>query len=131
MVSDWFIPSHDELAFIANSCIKEDSDENINVKLMLSSGTPLYDWYWSSTGSFGSSDSPTINGNKDLTQGSVAWAIKFDSDGNQDNFMVKKRNRITEKCNLRLIRMIRCDAQYNTKYWRLLKLNEKDIQSNT
>jgi hypothetical protein len=27
--------------------------------------------------------------------------------------------------------MIRCDAQYNTKYWRLLKLNEKDIQSNT
>lgn len=130
MVSDWFVPSHDELAFIANSCVNLDANENINLKLMLANGTPLYDWYWSSTGSFGTEDGSILNGTKNLTPGSVAWAIKFDSDGNESNFVVKKRNRITEKCNLRLIRMIRCDAQYNNKYWRLLRLNEKDIQNN-
>jgi hypothetical protein len=130
MVSDWFIPSHDELAFISNSC--SNVNDNINVKLMLANGTPMNDWYWSSTGTFIVNDEMILNHPNGLTPGTGAWAIKFnvDIDG---NFMVAKKTRTNNQYQLRLIRMIRCDGKHytlsdsNNKYWKMLTLDERTI----
>ena len=122
MVSDWFVPSHDELAFIANSCIRTD-DLNINSNLILKEGTPLNGWYWSSTGTFTKdSNEMVFNHTNGLKSGTSAWAIYFDM-YDVDGFLVAKKQR-TETLNLRLIRMIRCDGKYKTlydednKYWK-------------
>lgn len=131
MVSDWFIPSHDELAFIANSCIRTD-DLNINTNLLLKEGTPLNGWYWSSTGTFTKdSNEMILNHTNGLKSGTSSWAIYFDM-YDVDGFLVAKKQR-SDKFNLRLIRMIRCDGKYKTlydednKYWKLVLLDEEII----
>ena len=85
-ISDWYIPSYDELAYLAKNCVN-DTNNNINAKLLQNGGTPLDGWYWSSTGTFdGSSDEYILNHPDGLTHGTMAWAIKFDSDGISEEF---------------------------------------------
>ena len=131
MVSDWYVPSHDELAFIANSCIRTD-DLNINTHLLLNEGTVMNGWYWSSTGTFTKDSNEMLLNHPDgLKSGSSAWAIYFDSNS-LDDFLVSKKQR-SETLNLRLVRMIRCDGKYknlydsDNKYWKLLLLDEEII----
>jgi hypothetical protein len=91
-------------------------------------------WYWSSTGSLNITENEMIlNHPNGLTHGSVAWAINFDSDGEETLFTTAKANRTTNEYKVRPIKMIRCDKKYqldnsrNNKYWRLVKLSEDEI----
>ena len=134
-LSDWYIPSHDELAFIASQCIL-GSEYNLNIDIMNNGGTPFDDWYWSSTGSFdvgdrdirGSTAEGVYDSTTGVSAGTVAWAIKFDVDARKNMFKVSKRNRTENTYQVRPIRIIRCDGQYvtggtgeagNSKLWNL------------
>lgn len=132
-LSDWYIPSHDELAFIAANCISDGTNKysgfNLNSYLLLNDGIPFYDWYWSSTGSFNTDiENEGIYNNNQITKhGSVAWALYFDINGDSTNFKCKKENR-SELLKVRAIRAIRCDGKIpsqNTpeyKLWKVPKL---------
>lgn len=130
-VSDWFIPSHDELAFIANSSLNSNIEENINIRLLQNGGTPIDGWHWSSTGTFTEgTDEYVLNHPDGLTYGTSAWAINFDSNGNQDLYTVKKADRTDNKYKVRPIKMIRCDGGYGTRvssnniFWKMVKFEE-------
>jgi len=132
-ISDWFIPSYDELAFIAKNCLS-DSEDNVNAKLLQNGGTPMDGWYWSSTGTFdGTTNEYVLNHPSGLTHGTMSWAIKFDSDGLTDQFTTKKAHRIENKYKVRPIKLIRCDKSYfnntssDNKYWRITRLDENVI----
>jgi hypothetical protein len=115
-LSDWYIPSHDELAFIAANTVNDSTNKyygfNVNQYLLANNGIPLYGWHWSSTGSFDTG----ITGEGIYTSGkpehgSVAWGMYFDSSGQIENYKVKKENR-TEELKIRPIRAMRCDGLY-------------------
>lgn len=132
-ISDWYIPSYDELAYIAKNCLN-DANNNINAKLLQNGGTPLDGWYWSSTGSFnGTTNEYILNHPSGLTHGTVAWAIKFNSDGNSTEFKTKKAHRTENKYKVRAIKLIRCDKSFyaknssNNKYWRITRFDENII----
>lgn len=136
-ISDWFIPSYDELAFISRACLNVGLKQNINIKLAENNGTLMDSWYWSSTGTFTEgSDEYILNHPSGLSGGSSSWAIEFDSDGVPENFRTKKANRINNEYQVRLIKMIRCDGSYfensnslSNKYWRTLNINETVIDN--
>lgn len=113
-LSDWFIPSHDELAFLAANCITDSTNPyygfDMNAALLDNSGIPLYDWHWSSTGSFDITTDQGIYTSGKPEHGSVAWAIYFDPNGESSQFTVKKENRSAE-LKVRPIRLMRCDGQ--------------------
>ena len=136
-LSGWYLPSHDELSFIAAHCANENPyGMDLNVELMRNDGTPFSGWYWSSTGSFDISDKD-IKGNTaegvyhtttGISAGSVAWAIKFDENGGRKAFISGKKDRTDNTYHVRPIRLIRCDGQYvtggtgeapNSKLWNL------------
>jgi len=134
-LSDWYIPSHDELAFIASKCMI-GSESNLNVQILTNNGTPFDNWYWTSTGSFdvgdrdirGSTAEGVYDSSTGVSAGTVAWAIKFDSDGRKNMFKVAKKKRTENTYHVRPIRFIRCDGQYvtggtgeagNSKLWNL------------
>ena len=130
-VSDWFIPSHDELAFIAKATLNTNIEENVNVKLLQNGGTPLDGWHWSSTGTFTEGSSEYIlNHPSGLTHGTSAWAINFNNDGIESQYKVKKANRTSNTYKVRPIKMIRCDGSYATRtssdniFWRMVKFEE-------
>lgn len=110
-LTDWYIPSHDELAFIAANCTNTSPyGFNLNSELLLNDGVPYNDWHWSSTGSFNTGvtgEGIYISGKP--KHGTVAWAIKFDVNGEQEKFAVKKESR-DSKLKVRPIRAIRCDG---------------------
>ena len=113
-LTDWYIPSHDELAFIAANTITDSSNPyygfNANSYLLSNGGVPLYDWHWTSTGSFditSATEGVYISGKPE--HGSVAWALYFDANGESANFKVKKENRTTG-LKVRPIRALRCDG---------------------
>tara|TARA_Y100000034_G_scaffold43412_1_gene52966 strand:+ start:687 stop:3791 length:3105 start_codon:yes stop_codon:yes gene_type:complete len=143
-VSDWYLPSHDELSFIASNCVLNNSyDFNLNVELMNEGGTPFDGWYWSSTGSFDITDK-AIKGNTaegvfhtdtGVSAGSVSWAIRFDENGIKDNFSAAKKDRTKNKYQVRPIRLIRCDGQFvtggtgaaeNSKLWNLPRVTRDE-----
>lgn len=131
-LSDWYIPSHDELAFLAANTVSDATNQylgfNLNSSLLVNGGVPLYDWYWSSTGSFntGITGEGMYNSGK-VDHGSVAWSIYFDSKGDSNNFKTKKENR-SEHLKVRAIRAIRCDGKIpqpstpQYKLWRVPSL---------
>ena len=123
-LSDWFIPSHDELAFLAaNSITNSDYGININSYLLRAGGIPLSGWHWSSTGSFNTTSNEGIYDLGKPKHGSVAWAIYFDADGDSSKFLVKKENR-SEELKVRPIRLMRCDGKtppINSEQYKLWK----------
>ena len=135
-LSDWYIPSHDELAYIADKCTDTIGEYNLNIEIMRNGGTPFDGWYWTSTGSFdvgdrdirGSTAEGVYDSSTGVSAGTVAWAIRFDADARKNMFKVAKKNRTENTYQVRPIRFIRCDGQYvtggtgeagNSKLWNL------------
>lgn len=114
-LSDWYLPSHDELAFIAANTITDSSNSyygfDLNSKLLENSGVPLYGWHWSSTGTFDETDNlEGIYVSDKPKHGSMAWALYFNQNGESSDYYATKKNR-NEKLKIRPIRMIRCDGR--------------------
>jgi len=121
-LSGWFIPSHDELAFIASKTL-ETSSFDLN-QTLLQKGQPLSGNYWTSTGTFDYNKSEGIYaGITKPAPGSVAVSMYFDSIGIANNYYVSKSAR-TDLNKVRPIRIIRCDGLYpnNNKLWNLPKI---------
>jgi hypothetical protein len=115
-LSNWYLPSHDELGFIAINCSSNSKYlTNFNESLLLNGYQPLSGVYWTSNGTFnfkknegiftGTTASPNIN------PGSKAWAFDLDITGNVSGFYGYKYDR-TNKAKVRPIRMLRCDRYY-------------------
>ena len=141
-VSSWYIPSHDELGFIAENCISgNDYNFNLNSYLLANGGSAYEGWYWTSTGSFdetkgftgGTGEGVMVSSNSGATAdpGTLAWAMKFDIGGNKDRFLVGKKNRTHNTYQVRPIRMIRCDGKYSsdklTKLPKVMRDSDKNI----
>jgi hypothetical protein len=126
--SNWYIPSIDELAFLASKCLNT-SDFNLNSRLLELGYTPLYDWHWSSTGALNTDKNEGILTPSGVTFGSEAWAIKFDADGIGENMLASRQNR-TNEYYVRPIKLLRCDKRYantgdgNFKVWYVPVLSE-------
>ena len=139
-VSGWYLPSHDEFSYIAYNCTKESNNGfNLNSKLLEEDGTPINGWHWSSTGAYDETKGLTAGIGEGIINpvgatgplgvtadpGSLAWAIKINQDGISNNFLVGKKNRISNKYKVRPIRLVRCDGRYplnddiNYKLWKL------------
>lgn len=132
--SQWYIPSIDEFAFIANSC-KNDSDYNINSRLLELGGTPLSGLHWTSTGAFNINNNEGIlNPISGVTHGSLAWAINIDVNGIVENMYASAKLRTTEY-KVRPIKLIRCDKKFysisdsNFKIWNIPILSEAIIDN--
>jgi len=114
---------------------------NLNAEILNQGGVPLNGWHWTSTGAFnelkGYSGEGTINTTgMTADPGSLAWAMKFDINGNPNKFLTGKKNRNQNTYKVRPIRLIRCDGQYatggegNENLWQLPKVlrdSDKDI----
>ena len=139
-ISGWYLPSHDEFSYIANSCIRTvDNEFNLNSNLLEAGGTPLNGWHWTSTGAYDETKGLTAGIGEGIINpvgatgplgvtadpGSLAWAIKINQSGNSDNFLVGKKNRTVNTYKVRPIRLVRCDGRYpssddsNYKLWKL------------
>lgn len=116
-VSPWFMPSHDELGFLASHCVRDGNSPyafDLNSEILMNGGTPFTGWYWSSTGSFnGNSAGEGTNGVSEVDgPGSVAWAINFSESGSLENFKSARKHRTENKYKVRPIRLVRCDGLY-------------------
>ena len=141
-VSSWYLPSKDEMSFIAaNSISTSPYNTNINAELLNQGGVPIEGWHWTSTGAFDETKGYTgegtiVVGGSTAEAGSLAWAMKFDINGDESRFLVGKKNRTRNTYKVRPIRLVRCDGQYatggqsNEKLWTLPKLlrdSDQDI----
>ena len=115
--SQWFLPSHDEMAFLAAHCVRDGSSPysfDLNTELLINGGVPFTGWYWTSTGSFDGSSGANegIKTQSGVTAGSVAWAVYFPPSGDLDSFKSSRKNRYENKYKVRPIRLVRCDGNY-------------------
>jgi hypothetical protein len=148
-ISNWYIPSMDELSFIAEKVANAD----LNGFIMRQGGYPIGDtrlgadgWVWSSTGTFNEANSGeyTQTTSKDpvpvegdptfpVAHGTEAWATKIDIN-NLSAVKVKKADRL-DKLEVRPVRMIRCDGLYYdtssnpSKYYRFWKIPDLSINN--
>ena len=102
-ISSWYIPSINELGFLADQC----KNNNLNGIILNNNGVPLNGEFWSSTGTFkytGSTGEEGVYNGATAGYGSEAWSINFE----KDNYTIKKDNRLSSK-NIRPIKLIRCD----------------------
>jgi hypothetical protein len=131
--SDWYLPSIDELAFMANEC-RNTAEINLNSRLVEVGGTPLSGWHWSSTGALNIVSGEGVLTPAGITHGSEAWAINIDVDGISENMSVSRKQR-TNEYTIRPIKMIRCDKSYyentseNFKLWKIPLLSETIIDN--
>ena len=138
-ISNWYIPSMDELSFIADKIV----NDNLNGFILAAQGVPIGEpnlgangWVWSSTGTFDEGNTGeywqttnplgvTLEGNQTfpVSHGTEAWATQIAT-----NVKVKKANRILEQFEVRPVRMMRCDGRYYdessnpSKYYRFWKV---------
>jgi len=134
-VSSWHMPSHDEMAYIASNVCREHDGFDLNAKLLEEDGTPLNDWYWTSTGAFNETKGITHGTGEGIAEitsgvasadpGTLAWAMKFDVNGIKENFIAGKKDRTHNTYQVRPIRFVRCDGRFaessdiNYKLWKL------------
>lgn len=163
-VSRWYVPSIDELAFIAAQCQQNNFQSYFNqtftvpplvpgLPTTITNGQRIGNysttfvagasgWVWSSTGTFNEGNTaeyiqatggiPFVNCNPDGTQAidpssalygqqvlrkqfTKAWAMKFAPSGsetNQNLYRLRKFSDNSDKAEVRLVRMIRCDNRY-------------------
>lgn len=115
--SSWFIPSHDELAFISY-LTRETIDFNLNSSLLLSGYSQLNGEYWTSTGAYSYNDMNTSQ-----TKGSMAWIHIINAERPENNYSIVSNR--TNKYKVRPIKLIRCDGSYPSpgdetyKLWRI------------
>ena len=103
-ISSWYIPSINELSFLAEQC----KNNNLNTTLLNNKGSPIFGEQWSSTGAFnytGSTGSEGIFNGSTADNGTYAWSMNFDN----TDYTIKKDYRLTDK-QVRPIRIIRCDG---------------------
>lgn len=135
-LSGWYLPSHDEMAFIAANT-SSSFGFNVNQALMLTpNGQPLNGTYWTSTGTFDYTKNEGIRtGSNKPNPGTVAISMYMDVNGS--DYKVIKHNRQT-KLKVRPIRMIRCDSNIpaNRYLWLLPSVlsdssntNQRDIDT--
>lgn len=142
-MSDWYLPSIDELSFIAYHV----KNSNLNNLIAANGrGVAIGDsligaggWVWSSTGTFNEGvtseywqtttielpTDPDIGTHNPVSKGSEAWAMNFT---NPAEPKIGKKNRL-QKYEVRPVRLVRCDRRYheNTpdnsyRYWRFWKI---------
>ena len=137
-ISNWYIPSMDELSFIADKIV----NDNLNGFILAAQGVPIGEpnlgangWVWSSTGTFDEGNTGeywqttnplgvTLEGNQTfpVSHGTEAWATQITTD-----VKVKKANRL-QQFEVRPVRMMRCDGRYYdessnpSKYYRFWKV---------
>lgn len=148
-VSNWYIPSIDELSFIMDKI----KNEELNAKILASGGVPIGDsrvgatgWVWSSTGTFDETipteyiQTQSISAaNSDsaaaypVNEGTKAWAVNLE-DVTGTNIKVKKANRL-DQYEVRPVRMVRCDGRYYSsadnpaRYWRFWGIPSMSINN--
>lgn len=147
--SQWYIPSIDELSFIANKI----ANANLNGIIAGHGGVPIGDstvgaagWVWSSTGTFDegitleyiqtvSTNAGTSAGYYPVKHGSKAWAMNFGDQTDVTNIKIKKESRLA-KFEVRPVRLIRCDGQYYdsttaparlSRFWKMPSLAISDV----
>ena len=139
-LSDWYLPSADELAFILKNI------QSVNSDIIFESGIPIGDpqigangWVWSSTGTFNEANlneyqqtvstelpvNPDISTHNPVNHGTEAWAMQVDL-ANFANSKIAKQNRMN-KYEVRPVRMVRCDRRFyepadEIRYWRFWKI---------
>ena len=149
-ISNWYIPSADELAFIAEKVANFD----LNGKITANDGYPIGDprvgaggWVWSSTGTFDegitaeywqtiSPEPVPVEGAQKfpVAHGTKAWATKID---NTDLTVVKvmKADRL-DQFEVRPVRLVRCDGRYYdsssnpskySRFWKIPNLPPTNI----
>ena len=116
-LSDWYLPSHDEMAFIVSKIAQQNKDCPALNYVLENVGDPILGTYWTSTGAFNynTKEGGWTGGDKPKP-GSVA--IVFDVDNEPNNCKVYKRHR-ENKYKIRPIRMLRCDESkpISNKIW--------------
>lgn len=132
-MSDWFIPSIDELAYIAKQC-SNTSENNLNSTLLQLGYSPIQGWHWSSTGALNIQNNEGILSATGITHGTEAWGIYVDVDGIESNMKISRKPR-TEQMVVRPIKFIRCDKKLrestdnNFRLWNVPKLSESIINN--
>lgn len=120
-LSQWFLPSHDELGFIAAHCSSDDNapykDFDLNSYLLANGNVPIVGWHWSSTGAFNPDNDegryiPGSGITNGITAGSVAWAMFFPQSGDASDFKSSRKHRQDNKYKVRPIRLVRCDGNH-------------------
>ena len=128
--SSWFIPSHDEMAYISNLC-QIETDFNLNALLLTKGFDKIEGTYWTSTGSF---DMTLNEGYSDFAsiKPTMAWCFNIDSTNTssdrkvynpQYNYSIIANRQ--NKYKVRPIKIVRCDGRYalsgdeNYRVWKL------------
>lgn len=123
-LSDWYIPSHDELGFIAAKTLNTSSF-NLNTVLIEKGYQPLFGRYWSSTGTFNYNNYEGVYSGLTAAPGpgQLAFSAEISENGLIEYYNVFKSDREQEN-KIRPIRLMRCDKLYptNNKIWNLPKL---------
>lgn len=114
-ISQWFLPSYDEMAFLAAHCANDLGvyyNFNLNTALLSEGGTPLTDWHWTSTGAFDYGNNEGVFSESGVTAGSLAWAMYFSETGESSTFKSGRKDRQENRYKVRPIRLVRCDGNY-------------------
>lgn len=99
--SSWFIPSINELSYLAYQC----KYHGLNELLENRGGAPFFGEYWSSTGAFSYLNGEGYSNGITAPIGTYAWSIDFNTPNS-----VKKDQRLSRK-KVRPIRLVRCDGK--------------------
>lgn len=115
-VSQWFLPSYDEMGFIAANCTNDTNTPypnfDLNSALLSTGNTPVTGWHWTSTGAFDVDNNEGVLSGDGATAGTVAWAMYFAETGSPSDFKSARKNRYDNKYKVRPVRLIRCDGNY-------------------
>jgi hypothetical protein len=114
-VSQWYLPSYDEMAYLAALCANDGDiyyGFDLNTALLSQNKTPITGWYWTSTGGFDVRNGEGEYSTSGVSAGTVAWATYFSETGVPSSFKSARKNRIDNRYKVRPVRLVRCDGNY-------------------